>query len=100
GTAMADPKAFEIRDDRISVDPAPAVTAWARVVRAVLPTMALNLPAEAYEVVRSTDHMQMVVKNTKGIVAGTEAALEPSFQDLRALLWLPAKAAAIAAPKS
>jgi hypothetical protein len=44
--------------------------------------------------------MQMVVKNTKGIVAGTEAALEPSFQDLRALLWLPAKAAAIAAPKS
>jgi hypothetical protein len=62
--------------------------------------MSLNLPAEAYEVVRSTEHTLTVIKNTKGIVAGTEAALDPSFQDMRALLWFPKPPGAAMAGKA
>jgi hypothetical protein len=100
GTAMPDPKTFDFRDDKITADPAPAVSAWVKVLRAVLPTMSLNLPAEAYEVVRSTEHTLTVIKNTKGIVAGTEAALDPSFQDMRALLWFPKPPGAAMAGKA
>ncbi len=100
GAAMGDPKTFEIRDDKILGDIAPAVAASVKALRAVLPTMALNLPAEAYEVVRSTEYTQTVINTTKGIVAGTEAALEPSFQELRDLLWLPKPAIATKAAKA
>jgi hypothetical protein len=108
GVAMAQPKAFEILDDKISSNPASTVTAWVSVLRALLPTMALNLPKnaqdnspiEAYEVVRSTEHTQTVIRNTKGIVAGTETALVPSFNDLRALLWLPGRVTAVDAVKA
>jgi hypothetical protein len=62
-----------------------AINAWTKVLKSVLPTIVQNLPAEEYQVVRSTEHAETVSKLTKGIVAGAEA-LQSSFEDLRGLL--------------
>jgi hypothetical protein len=58
--------------------------AWVKVLRSILPVMVQNLPAEEYQVVRSTEHTSTVSKATKGVVAAAE--VQNSFADLRKLL--------------
>jgi hypothetical protein len=62
-----------------------AVDAWVRVLRAMLPIVVQSLPAEEYQVGRSTEHTDAVARTTKGIIAGFQE-LQSSFADLRALL--------------
>ena len=45
----------------------------------------LSVPAEEYQVVRSTEHTEAVVKATKAVLAGV-AMVQTTFEDLRKLL--------------
>jgi hypothetical protein len=54
-------------------------------LRAIAPILVQNLPAEEYQVVRSTEHTETVAQRAKGIVAGAEI-LESSFSDQRNML--------------
>jgi len=85
GTKVSEPKLLELKSGFITTDGKEAVDAWVKVLRSTLPIMVQNLPAEEYQVVRSTEHTESVAKATKGVVAGTEI-LQTSFQDLRKLL--------------
>jgi hypothetical protein len=85
GKQVSQAQTFEIKPDFIEVGGAVAVNAWVKVLKAILPTIVQNLPAEEYQVVRSTEHTQAVAERAKGIVAGAEI-LQSSFEDLRELL--------------
>ena len=85
GRSMPHPHEFLLKDEAISADGSEAVGAWIKVINAVLPTIVEDLPAEEYQVVRSTDHTQYVVTRVRGIVAGA-SALKENFDDLRGLL--------------
>jgi hypothetical protein len=85
GTRVGNPTALQIDQEYITPDGEIAVSAWAKLIRAVLPTIVQGLPGEEYQVVRSTDLTNSVSSRTKGIVAGV-AILQDSFQDLRSLL--------------
>jgi hypothetical protein len=74
-----------LKPEFITVDGKPAVEAWVKVLKAILPIMTQNLPAEEYQVVRSTEHTEWVANRTKGVVAGAQI-LQSSFDDLRKLL--------------
>ena len=87
GTKISEPRSFELRREFITSDGGTAIEAWLKVLRSVVPIMVLSLPAEEYQVVRSTDHANSVAKTTKGIIAGHEI-LQSSFEDLRKLLKL------------
>lgn len=78
-------QAFELRDEVITPGGDTAVEAWIKVLKSILPTIVQNLPAEEYQVVRSTEHTDSVAQLTKGIVAGAEI-LQSSFQGLREVL--------------
>jgi hypothetical protein len=85
GTKVSEPRALELKQEFISIEGTQAVDAWVKVLKSILPIMVQNLPAEEYQVVRSTDHTEAVAKTTKGVVAGAEV-LQSSFVDLRKLL--------------
>ena len=85
GRNVQHPREFAIKEEAIVADGPEAVAAWIKVISAILPTIVLVLPAEEYQVVRSNEHTRTVVERVQGIVAGA-AALQPSFEDLRALL--------------
>ena len=85
GKQVSQPQAFEIKADAITPDGEAAVAAWVKVLKSILPTIVQGLPAEEYQVVRSTEHTNTVSQRAKGIVAGAEV-LQSSFQDLRGLL--------------
>ena len=85
GRQVSRAQSFELKAESIDVGGEPATTAWTKVLKSILPTIVQNLPAEEYQVVRSTEHADTVSKLTKGIVAGAEA-LQSSFEDLRRLL--------------
>lgn len=85
GTKVSEPRALELKQDFITVDGKQAADAWVKVLKSILPVMVQNLPAEEYEVVRSTEHTELVAKSTKGVVAGAQI-LQSSFEDLRKLL--------------
>ena len=85
GKSIPHPQEFALLDEAITADGAEAVAAWLKVINAVLPTIVQDLPAEEYQVVRSTEHTNSVVKRAKGIIAGA-LVLHESFKDLRNLL--------------
>ncbi len=85
GKKVSDPKALEFKPEFISANSYPAIDAWVKVLRSILPIIVQGLPAEEYQVVRSTEHTDLVAKNTKGVVAGV-LIMQSSFDDLRKLL--------------
>ena len=85
GTKVSEPKRLELKQEFITTDGKLAVDAWVKVLKSTLPIMVQNLPAEEYQVVRSTEHTELVAKGTKGVVAGAQV-LQTSFVDLRKLL--------------
>jgi hypothetical protein len=88
GAKVTEPRAFELKEDAITKDGAAAIDAWIKVLKSILPSVVQILPAEEYQVVRSTEHTEAVATKVKGIVAGADI-LQDSFKDLRALLKLP-----------
>jgi len=87
GAKVSDPKELELKQEFITADGKTAIDAWVKALKSVLPVMVQGLPAEEYQVVRSTDHTDAVAKTTKGVVAGAQI-LQASFEDLRKLLRL------------
>jgi hypothetical protein len=85
GTKVAKPQAFELKQEFVLAGGQRAVDAWGKALRSILPVIVQGLPAEEYQVVRSTEHTDFVSERAKGIVAGAEV-LQGSFQDLRELL--------------
>lgn len=85
GRKLAEPRAFELKQDYIEPNGKDAVEAWLKTLRSIIPIMATGLPAEEYQVVRSSDHTEAVAQRTRGIVAGLEI-IQNSFDDLRKLL--------------
>ncbi|HXD34602.1 MAG TPA: AIPR family protein [Pyrinomonadaceae bacterium] len=85
GKQVSQPQAFEVRPEFIEAGGEVVVNAWAKVLKSILPTIVQGLPAEEYQVVRSTEHTDTVSQRTKGIVAGAEV-LQSGFEDLRAML--------------
>ena len=85
GRNIPHPQEFALKDEGITADGAEAIAAWRKVINAILPTIVLDLPAEDYQVVRSSDHTKNVVARVKGIVAGA-SVLHQTFEDLRGLL--------------
>ena len=85
GRNIPNPQEFALKDEGITADGAEAIAAWRKVINAILPTIVLDLPAEDYQVVRSSDHTKNVVARVKGIVAGA-SVLHQTFEDLRGLL--------------
>lgn len=85
GRRIEHPQEFAFKDEAISADGTEAVAAWIKVITAVLPIIVLGLPAEEYQVVRSTDHTNSVIERVRGIVAGA-SVLHESFEDLRGIL--------------
>lgn len=85
GRGCPQPFAFEFVEEAFSADGADGIEAWTTTIKALLPTVIEDLPDEEYRVVRSSDHTKTVVERTRGIVAGA-AALQSSFDDLRAML--------------
>jgi hypothetical protein len=85
GTKVSEPKALELKQEFITADSGVAVDAWAKALRSILPIIVQGLPAEEYQVVRSTEHTEAVAKKTKGLVAGLQI-LQSGFEDLRKLL--------------
>jgi hypothetical protein len=85
GTKVSEPKAFEVRDQLITAQPSAVVDAWVKALRAILPIIVQVLPAEEYQVVRSTEHTDSVAKKTKGLIAGLQI-IQSSFADLRQVL--------------
>lgn len=85
GAKLTEPKNFELKADSIKSDSKEAVDAWLKVLKSMLPIIVLNLPAEEYQVVRSTEHAETVVKATRAVLAGV-AIVQSTFEDLRKLL--------------
>jgi AIPR protein len=85
GAKLAEPKGFELKVDAIGPDSKDAVDAWVKVLKSILPVVVSSLPAEEYQVVRSTEHAETVVKATKAVLAGVEI-LQTTFEGLRKLL--------------
>lgn len=85
GGKVPEPNAFEIKEDSITPQGQQAVEGWMTVLKAILPTMVIDLPAEDYEVVRSTEHTEAVSKKVRGVVTGLEV-FQGSFVGIRALL--------------
>ena len=85
GKSIPHPQEFLLIDEAITADGTDAVAAWLKVINAVLPTIVQDLPAEEYQIVRSSDHTKSVVGRVKGIIAGA-SVLHNSFEDLRSLL--------------
>ena len=85
GRSISRPQEFALIDEAITAGGTEAVAAWLKVINAVLPTVVQDLPAEEYQVVRSTDHTNSVIGRVKGIIAGA-SVLHKSFEDLRGLL--------------
>jgi hypothetical protein len=85
GRQVLRPQAFELKDDNISGNGEAVIEAWVKVLKSILPIIVQNLPAEEYQVVRSTDYTETVSRQTKGIVAGAQV-LQNDFADLRNLL--------------
>ena len=85
GRNMSDPQDFALKEEAITVGGSESIEAWMKVIRAVLPIIATELPAEDYQVIRSNEHTRKVAERAQGIIAGA-SVLEPSLQDLRDLL--------------
>ena len=86
GRSMPHPRDFVLKDEAITSDGTEATNAWIKVIRAVLPIIIVDLPANDYQVVRSSDYTNHVAGRTQVLVAGAASVLEPNFGDLRSLL--------------
>ena len=85
GWSLPNHQEFALSHEAITADGTKAVEAWLKVLNAILPTIIQDLPAEEYQVVRSTEHTNSVVGRAKGIVAGA-SILHTDFKGLRSLL--------------
>jgi hypothetical protein len=85
GTKISEPKAVELKQESINADGTVSTEAWLKALKSIVPIIVQSLPAEEYQVVRSTDHTDSVAKKTKGVIAGIEM-LQSSFEDIRKLL--------------
>ena len=94
GRSIPQPQEFALMDEAVTADGTEAVAAWLKVINAILPTIVQDLPAEEYQVVRSTDHTNSVVGRVRGIVAGA-SVLHTSFENLRGLLRPKQEAVAV-----
>jgi len=88
GKQVSKPQSFELKSDAITKTADAAIQAWVKVLKSILPSVVQHLPAEEYQVVRSTEHTETVSQRLKGIVAGADV-LQGGFQELRNLLKLP-----------
>jgi hypothetical protein len=88
GKQVLKPQSFELKSAAITKTADAAIQAWTKVLKSILPSVVQNLPAEEYQVVRSTEHTETVSQRLKGIVAGADV-LQGGFQELRNLLRLP-----------
>jgi hypothetical protein len=85
GKKVTDFRQFEIKPEAITITNNAAVAAWEAVLKSVVPIIATNLPAEEYEVVRSSEHTETVAIRTKGVVAGV-GIIQNNFKMLQSLL--------------
>lgn len=85
GAKVSDPKAFEVKQEVITANPDAVIESWLKVLRSILPIVVQVLPAEEYQVVRSTEHTDSVTKKTKGLIAGLQI-IQSGFEDLRKVL--------------
>ncbi len=85
GAKMTEPKGFELDANSIKADCEDVKAAWLKVLKSILPIIVSNLPAEEYQVVRSTEHSEAVVKATKAVLAGV-AIIQSTFEELRGQL--------------
>jgi len=85
GTKVSEVKSFELKQEFVVGSGVQAIEAWVKVLKSILPILVQSLPAEEYQVVRSTEHTETVAKTTKGIVAGLQI-LQSGFEDLRVML--------------
>lgn len=85
GRQVSQPKSFEVKPEFIQVGGEVIIAAWVKVLKSILPTIVQGLPAEEYQVVRSTEYTDTVSQRTKGIVAGAQI-LQSGFEDLRVML--------------
>lgn len=85
GAKLTDPKGFELKIDAVTPGSKQVVDSWIKVLKSILPIIVSSLPADEYQVVRSTDHAETVVKATKAVLAGVEI-VQSTFTDLRELL--------------
>ena len=85
GRQVSQPKFFEVKPEFIQVGGEVIIAAWVKVLKSILPTIVQGLPAEEYQVVRSTEHTDTVSQRSKGIVAGAQI-LQSGFEDLRVML--------------
>ena len=86
GRSIPHPQEFALKDEAIIANGSEATDAWVKVIRAVLPIITLDLPAEEYQVVRSSEHTNFVAARAQVLVTSASSVLEPSFEDLRGLL--------------
>ncbi len=87
GAKLTEPMSFELKEAAINPNSKEVLDAWLKVLKSILPIMVSSLPAEEYQVVRSTEHAEAVVKATRAVLAGV-AIVQSTFQDLRAFLNL------------
>jgi hypothetical protein len=85
GCKVTEPRGFELTANSIKTDNKEPVDAWLKVLKSILPIIVSNLPAEEYQVVRSTEHTETVIKGAKAVLAGV-AIVQTTFEDLRKLL--------------
>jgi hypothetical protein len=85
GRQVSQAQGFELKPEFINVSGAVAISGWIQALKSILPIIVQGLPAEEYQVVRSTEHTDAVAERAKGIVAGAQI-LQSSFEDLRGLL--------------
>ena len=86
GRKLTNPKALELKTEFITPAGQVATEAWTKVLKVILPIVVQSLPAEEYQVVRSTEHTDAVAKISKGVLAGLLTILQDSFTDLQNLL--------------
>ncbi len=88
GRQVSSPSALRFRNDKILSDQKPAVEGWTAALHFLLPLMASNLPAPAYETVRSNSHLATVANRVLGLTAGLLAIQNP-FVGIRVFLANP-----------
>ncbi len=85
GAKMKEPKGLELDANSLKADCEDVKAAWLKVLKSILPIIVSNLPAEEYQVVRSTEHSEAVVRATKAVLAGVEI-IQSTFGELRSIL--------------
>ncbi|QOY90894.1 AIPR family protein [Paludibaculum fermentans] len=85
GAKLTEPMSFQLKADAIHPDNKEVVGAWLKVLKSILPILVSSLPVEEYQLVRSTEHAEAVIKTTRAVLAGV-AIVQSTFEDLRAFI--------------